>query len=89
MRDELQVQVNQKDDLIQELEFELRESKARESVDTAIEFYRKEKEKICHKNNLEKEEAIRDYWTIHKDWERTTKELAFASKTKNEALKRT
>ena len=33
---------------VDQLRYDLAESKARESKDTAIEFYRKEKEKYCN-----------------------------------------
>ena len=39
MRDKLQEELNNKVQEIEDLEYKLRESKARESVDTAIEFY--------------------------------------------------
>ena len=61
-----------KNEHIERLDLKLRESKACESVDTAIEFYQKEKERICDENNMEKEKAVTNYWTMYKDWERTT-----------------
>ena len=42
MRDELQNQLNTKNEQIEELEVKLRESIARESLDTTIEHYKRE-----------------------------------------------
>ena len=85
-RDRLQARLAQMDLQVDQLRYDLAESKARESKDAAIEFYRTEKEKICREIDEKLKQSERSFHTLLNEHERQCRDLACYQKIKEDAL---